>query len=385
MKTLKDFDFQNKKVILRANFDVPVDENGNIEDDFRIRKSIPTINYLLEKGAGIIIISHLGRPLKEKKFSLKPIAERLEELLSKEIIFAGDCVGKSAEKAVSMIKPGIVVMLENIRFEKGEEENSEEFSKKLSSFGKIYVNDAFSVCHREHASIVGVPKYLPSCAGLLLEEEMSTLNSLINSPERPLTVILGGAKIETKLPFLVNFLKIADHVLIGGKLAPVILGAKGISISSLHPGEEIEKKLANVQLTNLKLHMPIDALVGLKDHDEDYLRQSAVGKIRKEEQMFDIGPETIKIFSEIIEQSKTILWNGPMGYTEDKRFSQGTLATASAILRTKAYSVVGGGDTIAFLTENNLRDKFSYVSTGGGAMLDFFGEQELPGIKALKE
>jgi phosphoglycerate kinase len=385
MKTLKDFNFQNKKVLLRTSFDVPINKKGEIEDDFRIKKSLSTIEYLLEKGAAVIIISHLGRPSAGERIGLKPIAERLEKLLKREVIFAGDCVGKAAQTAQSSIKTGQVLFLENLRFNKGEEENSEEFSKMLASFADIYVNDAFSVCHRKHASMVGIPKHIPSCAGLMLEQEIAILSSAIQEPQKPLTVVLGGAKIETKLPLLINFLDIADHLLIGGKLAPVILGAKEISMTSLYPGEEIEKKLVGLELTNPKLHMPIDALVGLKNHDEDYLRQSAVGKIRSEEQMFDIGPETVRIFSDIIEQSKTIIWNGPMGYTEDKRFASGTLAVASVILRSGAYSIAGGGDTVAFLVENNLHDKFSYISTGGGAMMDFFSRKELVGIKALED
>lgn len=348
MKTLKDFDFQNKKVLLRTNFDVPLTKEGKIEDDFRIKEALPTIEYLLEKGAGVIVISHLGRPGKGQGHSLKITAERLEELLSKEIIFSNDCVGKAAQKTVAMLKHGEVAVLENLRFEKGEEENSEEFSKTLASFADIYINDAFSVSHRKHASVAGIPAHLPSGAGLLLEKEINTLSSVMREPARPLTVVLGGAKIETKLSCLMNFLEIADHVLVGGKLAPVILGAKGVSVTSLYPGEEVEKKLAGLELTNPKLHMPIDALVGLKDHDEDYLRQSGVGKIRSEEHMFDIGPETVKIFSDIIEHSKTIVWNGPLGYTEDQRFAAGTMGVASAILINKIYSIVGGGDTLSF-------------------------------------
>lgn len=385
MKTLKDFDFQDKKVLLRVNFDVPLNKKQEIEDDFRIRKSLPTIRHLLEKGAGVILISHLGRPSEGKKLSLNLLREHIEGLLGQQINFVKDCTGNTAQKAAQALKPGEVLLLENLRFYNGEGENEPEFAKNLAQLADIYVNDAFSVCHREHASVVGVAKHLPSAAGLLLEQETETLNSVIKEPQRPLVLVLGGAKIETKLPLLINFLDVADHILIGGKLASVILGAKKIAVSSFHLNGELEEKLEKLELTDPKLHLPVDALAGLKNHDRDYLRKTAAGKIRNDEQMFDIGPETTRIFSDILQEAKTIIWNGPMGYLEDERFASGTLAVASAILRSGGFSVAGGGDTAAFLTDNNLGDKFGYISTGGGAMLDFLSGKELPGINALKQ
>ena len=385
MNKLKDFKLQDKKVILRANFDIPFDEKGNIFDDFRIRKALPSIKYLLEHEAKTIIISHLGRPSSGVRLSLKPVAARLSKLLDQQVKFVKDCVGGQARKAVKAMKPGQVILLENLRFYSEERSNDDTFAKQLANLGEIYINDAFSNCHREHASIVGITNHLPSGAGLLLEEEIKTLSSVMEKPKRPMVLVLGGAKIDTKISCLLKFLEIADHIVVGGIFAPAILHAKGISLSGFPLDEDIEKKFASIELTNPKLHLPIDALVGLRNHQLDYLRQSAVGKIRKEEQMFDIGPETVRIFSNIIEEASTVIWNGPLGYVEDERFANGTLSIASAILRTNAFSVVGGGDINAFLAANNMRSKFSYVSTGGGAMLEFLSDKELPGIKALQK
>ncbi|MBU1046063.1 phosphoglycerate kinase [Patescibacteria group bacterium] len=391
MNTLKNFAFKDKRVLLRANFDVPLDEKGEITDDFRIRRSLPTIKFLIENEAKIILIGHLGRPdeiqnirTRIQKLTLYPVAKKLSSLLDKEVKFAKTCIGREAEKAVKNLKPGELLLLENLRFFPGETSNDDAFAKQLSSLGEIFVNDAFSSAHRKHASVVGIPKYLPSVAGLLFEEEVKVLGSVLEKPKRPLVAILGGAKLKTKTPCLINFLKIADHILVGGKIAPAILYVKGISLSPFILEDGMEEKLVDLELTNSKLHLPIDALVGLRNHQPDYLRQSAIGKIRSEEQMFDIGPESVRMFSDIIQEAKTVIWNGPLGYIEDERFSNGTLAIASAILRSRSFSVVGGGDTNAFLAENNLRGKFDYVSTGGGAMLEFFSGNELPGIKALE-
>ncbi len=390
MKKISDLQVNNKKVLLRSDLDVPLNEDGKILDDFRIKRALPTIKYLIGKQAKIIIIGHLGRPQeernakrRERKFSLEKIAERIELLLGEDIIFVKDCIGKRVEKTIETMGPGQIVLLENLRFYPEEEANDVGFAKQLASLGEIYINDAFSVCHREHASIVGLPKLLPSGAGLTLADEIKILDSILLDPKRPLVAILGGAKIETKIPCLFNLLSKADHILIGGKIAPAILAAKRISISAFPLSEQLENDLSKIEITNPKLHMPIDALVGLKNHQPDYLRESAVGKIRSEEQMFDIGPESVRIFSSVVAEAKTIIWNGPLGFIEDERFASGTLTVASAILRSGAFSVVGGGETNGFLAQNNLRDKFSHISTGGGAMLEFLSGKALPGIEAL--
>jgi len=385
LRDIKEVQLYNKRVLVRVDYNVPTNKDGEILDDFRIVKTLPTLNYLIEEKAKIILISHIGRPSEGEKISLYNVGEVLKNLLQKDIIFVKDCVGAAAKKAVANMKPGDVVLLENVRFYSEEVGNDDNFARELASLGEFYVNDAFSIVHRKHASVVGIPKFLPSAAGLLLKEELVTLDSVLQTPKRPLVAVLGGAKLETKLPCILNFLEKADHLLIGGMLAPVILAIKKISLSSTHFNKDLEERVSKIRLTNPKLHMPIDALVGLKNHDQDYLRQAAVGKIRSEEQMFDIGPESIRIFSNVIQEANTIIWNGPLGYVEDERFAGGSLSLANAILRNPAFSVVGGGDTVAFLAKNGLRDKFGYISTGGGAMLKYLGGEEMPGIKAIQD
>ncbi len=283
---------------MRCDFNVPLDEKGAILDDFRIKQTLPTIRYLFKRGAKIILISHLGRPSGiDSRYSLKPVERRLEELLKQKI-----------------------TLLENLRFNKGEQENSKDFAQELAKLGDIYINDAFSVCHRKHASIVSLPKLLPSAAGLLLQKEVKMLSRIIEKPKRPLVVIIGGVKAKTKRKLLKKFQEQADHLLLGGKI-----GGPGL----------------------------------------------------------DIAPKTIKQFSEIIKNAKTILWSGPLGKIEDKRYMKGSLAVAKAIIKSSAFSVVGGGDTNAFLAKHGLRDKFGYVSTGGGAMLEFLSGNKLPGLEAL--
>ena len=393
MKTLRDVDIKNKKVLLRCDFNLSFNKQGNIIGFFRLKKSIPTIKYLLQNNATIIIISHLGRPQKEKflffkskkaKYSLKPVAQLLSQLLKRKVKFYPQTIGEKTLQFVQKLKPREIVMLENLRFYRGEEENDQMFAKELAKLGDVYVNDAFAVSHRKHASIVSLPKYLPSCAGLLMEEEVKNLSRIFQNPERPLIGIIGGVKLETKIKVIKKLLVIADHLLIGGKVANTILGGKGIAMGKFIFDPKVQEMLEEIELTNPKLHLPLDGLVSLAQRDEEYLRTTAVGLIRKEEELFDIGPETIKMFSEIIKDAKTIVWNGPLGFVEDPRFQKGTLEIARLILQTHAYSIVGGGETCAFLENKNLLDKFSFASTGGGAMLEFLAEETLPGIEALK-
>lgn len=346
MKHLKDFDINNKRVIVRADFE---------NNDFKIRKIIPTIRYLIENRAKIVLIN--GNAL---------IAKRLSQLLDQEVKFI---------KNIRLLNKFDVVMMEI----KEDETNI----KQLAESCDLFINDCFSLNHLELNSIVNFPKYIDSCAGLLLEQELNAMDSVLKEPRRPLIAILGGAKTESKIPTLIKLLDHADHVLVGGVLAPVILHSKKISLSYVEVDPDIESMLSDLELTNPKLHMPVDALVGLKDMREDYLRQSGAGKIRSEEQMFDIGPETVRMFSDIIATAGTIVWVGPMGYIEDERFSNGTLSIASAVLRSKALKIVGGSNTSSFLAKNNLRGKFNHVSTGGTAVLKYLVDQDLPGIKAL--
>ncbi|MCK4520310.1 phosphoglycerate kinase [Candidatus Parcubacteria bacterium] len=337
MKTLKNFNFQNKKVLLRTNFDVPLSDRGSIRDDFRIKASISTIEYLIKNRAKIIVISHLGRPKKrEEKFSLKPVANRLGELLNKRVKFVD---GLSVKK----IKSGDIVVLENLRFYKQEKENNSQFAKQLARLSDIYINDAFAVCHREHASIVGIPKYLPSGIGLLIEKEIKILDQILKNSKRPFITIIGGKKVETKVKFIDKISEISDFVLIGG-LIP----------------KEIEKQKIKFKEPE-KIILPVDWI-----------------------DSGDIGEKTIKIFNEKIKTAKTIFWNGPLGKTEEEKFSKATKEVAKAVVKSKAFSVIGGGETIEFLTRIGLIKKFSFVSTGGGAMLDYIVDSKLVGLEALK-
>jgi len=348
---------------MRCDFNVPLDERGNvldsnppttpqyiISDDFRIKQTIPTIEYLIKKGAKVILMSHLGRSaqnqkskIKNQKYSLKPVAKRLEKLLEWKIKFLDDCIGEKVKKETEKMKPGKVVVLENLRIHKEEEENDENFAKELSKLGDIYINDAFGASHRAHASMVGIPKYLPSGAGFLLEKEINVLTNLMKNPKKPLVVIIGGKKVEMKAKLINKFSEIADVLLVGGLIKKEIEGKR---IKLKYPQKIVE---------------PIDEIEGK-----------------------DIGPKTINLFQEKIKKAKTIFWNGPLGMIEREEFSKGTRKIARAIIKSGAFSVIGGGETVEFLNKIGLIDKFNHVSTGGGAMLAFLSGEKLPGIEALK-
>ncbi|PIV45541.1 MAG: phosphoglycerate kinase [Candidatus Nealsonbacteria bacterium CG_4_9_14_3_um_filter_35_11] len=389
MKTLEDFEFQNKRVLLRCDFNVPLSEKREILDDFRIRKTLPTIEYLKQKQAKIILISHLGdsEKGKEKKYSLKPIASRLEELLNQKINFIPDCLGRNVEKKIEKMKAAEVILLENLRFYPEEKENEPNFVRKLAQLGDIFVQDGFGVCHRSHASVVGIPRILPAACGFLLAEEIAILSQVLENPDRPLIVIIGGVKISTKIELVRQFLERADHLLLGGKIANTLLKVKGLYIKETWEEEEekLLKVLERINLTNPKLHLPVDGIIALSSLEERYLRQGAVGTLRKEEEIFDIGPETIETFKKIIESAKMIVWNGPLGYFEKPPFDKGTTEIAKAIVESDAFSIAGGGETIEFINKNGLTEKFNHISTGGGAMLDFLSGQLLPGIEVLEE
>ena len=389
MKTLEDFEFQNKRVLLRCDFNVPLSEKREILDDFRIRKTLPTIEYLKQKQAKIILISHLGdsEKGKEKKYSLKPIASRLEELLNQKINFIPDCLGRNVEKKIEKMKAAEVILLENLRFYPEEKENEPNFVRKLAQLGDIFVQDGFGVCHRSHASVVGIPRILPAACGFLLAEEIAILSQVLENPDRPLIVIIGGVKISTKIELVRQFLERADHLLLGGKIANTLLKVKGLYIKETWEEEEekLLKVLERINLTNPKLHLPVDGIIALSSLEERYLRQGAVGTLRKEEEIFDIGPETIETFKKIIESAKMIVWNGPLGYFEKPPFDKGTTEIAKAIVESDAFSIAGGGETIEFINKNGLTEKFNHISTGGGSMLDFLSGQLLPGIEVLEE
>ncbi|MCX6760688.1 MAG: phosphoglycerate kinase [Candidatus Nealsonbacteria bacterium] len=346
MKTINDFDLREKKVLVRCDFNVPLDEQGNILDDFKIKETLPTIKYLIQNEVKVILMSHLGDPEGEMREDLRmePIRKKLVQLLGSEVLMAPDCVGKKVEKMVEEMKEGEVLLLENLRFNKGEEENSDSFSKDLAKLADIYINDAFGTCHREHASILGVAKLLPAGAGLLLEKEITTLKKMMENPAKPLIAIIGGEKVETKARFINKISEIADFILISGLIK-----------------KEIEEKSPILSHAE-KIIKPVDEC----------------------ERGRDIGPKTIEIFKEKIKTAKTVFWNGPFGKTEEEEFSRGTQEIANAIIESKAFSVVGGGETVEFLSKLNLLSKFNHVSTGGGAMLSFLSGEELPGLEALK-
>ena len=387
MRTVKDLNLKNKRVLVRCDFNVPLNEKGEIQDDFRIQQSLKTINYLIERGAKIVLMTHLGDPQgrMEEKLSVKRIQEKLAEYLKHPVLWASDCIGKDVEKIISKLKEGEVLVLENLRFHPEEKMNDSRFAKELAKLGDIYINDAFGVCHREHASIVGLPKYLPSGAGFLLEKEIKVLSRVLENPWRPLVAIIGGAKIESKTKLIKNLLKKADHLLIGGKIANIILLVKKIYVGDPWPEEKIVKEIENIELTSTKMHLPVDAVVSL-GKEATVTRVVAPANKKKDEFIFDIGPETINIFSKIIKEAKMIVWAGPLGFFENPLFEKGTKEIGEVIVRNhKAYKIAGGGDTIFSLKKFGIRDKFDHVSTGGGAMLSFLSGKKLPGIEALEK
>ena len=397
MKTIKEIqNLKNKKVLVRVDFNVPVGDDGVVSDkeDWRIRASLPTIRYLLEKKAKIILMAHLGRPevsqkfikskvykVQNQKYSLRPVANRLEELLKCKIKFVDDCLGDKVKNSVEKMQMKENILLENLRFYREEKDNDEEFAKKLAELANIYVNNAFSVSHREHASVCAVTKFLPSYAGLLLEKEIRILSEAINNPQKPATIIVGGAKMKTKVPVIKYLIDKFDHILVGGIVANVILKAKGIDTGkSLMDGIDI-KEVKKINLASNKLYVPVDAVVCDSQKNEiDFL---AIGKIG-DNKILDIGVETTKLYSKIITDSKTIIWNGPMGLFEKDDFSSGTKAIAKAVAMARGYTIIGGGDTIAAVDKFEDTKKVDYVCTGGGAMLEFLAGKQLPGIKVLE-
>ena len=391
MKLLKSIkNLKNKKVLVRVDFNVPVGDDGIVDEkeDWRIKAVLPTIEYLIEKEAKIILMAHLGRPemnqesgIRNQEYSLKPVAKRLEELLNCEIKFVNDCIGNKVKSSVEKMRAEEIILLENLRFYKEEEGNDEEFARKLASFADIYINNAFSVSHRAHTSVCAITKFLPSYAGLLLEKEVRILSDAISNPKRPATIIIGGAKAETKLPVIKFIMDKFDNILIGGVVANIILKVKGIDTGKSLLGDIDPKEAKKINLTDKKLHIPIDAIVC--NAVKKQIELSAIGNIG-DDRILDIGPESRKLYSKIIQSSNMIIWNGPMGKFENDDFSFGTKEIAEAVARSKGYKIIGGGDTIAALDKFGYLEKVDYVCTGGGAMLEFLAGEKLPGIKALK-
>lgn len=391
-KTLHDYDYKNKKVLVRCDFNVPVDKENNITDDIRITSSLPTINYLLEKGASLILLSHFGRPEGEpnKKYSLQVVANRLSELLGKKVIFE-DCdtvVDEEVKKAAHNLKPGDVMLLQNTRFRKEETKNKDEFAKDLAELGDIFVNDAFGTAHRAHASNVGVCKHLPSAVGMLVEKEIKIMGDALEKPQRPLTAILGGAKVSDKIAVIENLLNIADNIIIGGGMMYTFLKASGSSTGkSLLEEEKVEfakELIQKAKSKNVKLALPIDTVVAKEFKNDTEYYTVDVDRIPEDFMGLDIGEKSIQLFKDIIKESKTIIWNGPLGVFEMDNFARGTNEIAKFIAGNKnAISIIGGGDSAAAVEKIGLAEEITHISTGGGASLEFLEGKILPGIECI--
>ncbi len=391
--TIQDLDLRGKRVFIRVDFNVPL-KDGVVADDTRIRETLPTLKLAIEKGGRLVLASHLGRPKggPEAKYSLKPAAKKLEELLGKPVAFAADCVGADAETKSKALKDGDVLVLENVRFHPEEEKNDEGFSKQLAALcDGIFICDAFGSAHRAHASVVGITRFVKqSAAGLLMEKELAYIGQAISNPARPFVAILGGAKVSDKIEVVENLMKIADAMLIGGGMAYTFLKAQGLSIGkSLVEEDKLDlarKILADVKRKNFKLLLPLDNVVAPEFKADAPTKIVAVAAIPADQMGLDIGPETIAAYSAEIAKAKTIVWNGPMGVFEMPAFAKGTLAIAQAVAAATtagAISIVGGGDSVAAIHQSGLAGKISHISTGGGASLEFLGGRKLPGVEAL--
>lgn len=387
--TIEDLDLRGKRVFIRADFNVPLDDNLMVTDDRRIRSTLPTINYAIDEGAKVILSSHFGRPKgkRDPRLSLAPVAKRLQRLLNKDVIFTPDCVGSQVESLVSKMKEGDVVLLENLRFHPEEEQNNEEFARALASLADVYVNDAFGTAHRAHASIVGVPKFLPAAAGFLLKKEIEYLRGAIENPVRPFVAILGGAKVSGKINVLENLVGKVDKVLIGGGMAYTFIKAMGYEVGNslvekdmLETAQRIRRKLKGI---GIKFYLPVDCVIAQAIEAGTETKIIPTLEIPKGWSALDIGPATARLFSEAIQDAKTILWNGPMGVFEEDAFSRGTFAVARAIADAYALTIVGGGDTDLAVHRAGVSDAISFISTGGGAALQLLEGKDLPGIAVL--
>lgn len=389
--SIEDLNIKGKRVFIRADFNVPLDEAQNITDDRRIRSTLPTINYAIDEGASVILASHLGRPKGkvDPKYSLRPVAKRLSRLLNKEVLFLEDCVGAEVEKAVKNMGKGDVILLENLRFHPEEEKNDDSFAKALASLADYYVNDAFGAAHRAHASIVGVPKYIPGAAGFLMRKEIQYLKGAVESPVRPFVAILGGAKVSGKIGVLENLAQKVDKVIVGGGMAFTFIKAMGYEVGdSLVEEEMIDlaiRIMNRLRESKVKFYLPVDCVIAQSVEKGAETKIVPVQEIPKGWKALDIGPASTRLFAEVIQDAKTIIWNGPMGVFEIDAFSRGTFAVARAIADAYALTIVGGGDTDLAVHRAGVSDSISFISTGGGAALQLLEGKELPGIAALRD
>ena len=388
-KTVKDIDLKGKKVLVRCDFNVPMDEERNITDNTRIVAALPTIKYLLEENCAVILCSHLGRPKGEFKpeFSLKPVAKELSKLLDKEVIMANDVIGEDATSKAKALQPGQILLLENVRFHREETDNDEEFSKKLASMAEIYVNDAFGTAHRAHASTEGVARYLPAVAGFLIEKELKFLGKAVSNPERPFVAILGGAKVSDKIGVIDSLLEKVDVLMIGGGMAYTFFKSMGYevgkSICELDKLDLAKQAMEKAKQRGVKLMLPVDTRVGKEYKEDTESKTVKYTEIPADWEGFDIGEETIKMFSEELKKAKTVVWNGPLGLFEFPQFAVGTNSIAKVLSEIDATTIIGGGDSAAAVKKAGLEDKMTHISTGGGASLEFLEGKKLPGIECL--
>jgi len=384
-KTVKDIDVTNKKVLVRVDFNVPI-KDGVVGDDTRIRAALPTIQYLLDKNAAVILCSHLGRPKDcvDPQYSLKPVAEYLGTLIPQKVLFAEDCIGPVAEKAAASLENGQVLVLENTRFHGEEKKNDPAMAKELASLADIFVNDAFGSAHRAHASTAGVADYLPAVAGFLMEKEIQYLGQVIDDPERPFIAILGGAKVSDKIGVIRNLLKKADQVLIGGGMANTFFKAQGYPVGdSLVEDDVLDVARELVEQGSNKLRLPVDMVIADKFEDDAAQKTMPTGPVPDGWRILDIGPDTVAAYAKEIAGAKTVVWNGPMGVFEFPNFAKGTFAIAKAVAESGAVSIIGGGDSVSAVNKSGLADKISHISTGGGASLEMLEGLELPGLAVL--
>lgn len=390
-RNITDYNFHNERVLLRCDFNVPVD-NGKIAEDFKIQSALFTIKYLKMLGAKIIILSHFGDPWecknkkqRQNKYTLKPVHKRLQELLREDIFFIKSATSLATRRKVKKMNKGDIIMLENLRLYKEEEQNNQLFAEKLAKLGDVYVGEHFSACHRENASIVSLPKMMPRFAGHHFLKEIEMLSMIFNNPIRPLVVIIGGAKVPSKIKVGANLLKTADYLLFGGKIANTILTVKGISVGKPFPEESVVQMVLRFDLTNPKIYLPVDVIASSDPEGKDLIRETAPGAVRKDEDIFDIGPETIYTFSEIIKNAGSLFWAGPLGLYQTDRFLNGTKEIANAIANSNAeLKIIGGGETVAAVRQLGIEEKFNFMSAGGGAMLAFLARETMPGLEALK-
>ncbi|MHB1393382.1 MAG: phosphoglycerate kinase [Clostridia bacterium] len=390
-KSIQDIDVKGKKVLVRVDFNVPIDESGSITDDRRIREALPTIKYLREHNAKVILMSHLGRPKGKfnMKYSLKPVAERLSERLGAGVKLANDVVGDEVLAMTNSLKEGDVMLLENVRFYEEEEKNDKEFTKKLAALGDIYVNDAFGTAHRAHATTAGIAEFLPSAIGFLIKKEMDIMGKALTEPERPFVAILGGAKVSDKIGVIENLMDKVDALLIGGGMAFTFYKAMGHEIGkSILEADKVElagEILRKAEEKRIKLLLPMDIVIAREFKNDAPSRTVTVDMIPEDQLGLDIGEHTREVFSDIVKHAKTVVWNGPMGVFEMPNFAKGTFALAEAMSECKGTTIVGGGDSAAAVEQLGFADKITHISTGGGASLEFLEGKVLPGIDAINE